>query len=431
MSNVIVSSNMNLPVPIVGTEPGPDWATDINACMSAIDSHDHSTGKGVQITPSGININTNLPFAGNNATTMRSVRFTSQTAPLATASDVGCIYESGVDLYYNDGNGNQVRITNGGSVTGAAGTITGLPSGTASASFAAGIFTFNSATSTRATMSVGPIVMTTSPATGSVTFQSSGSLAVDYTLTLPTAAPSNHQVPVSDGSGNLSWSWGLLPIGSVVATFPNLSGAYTTAATTVADAYGFVLCQGQTIADASSPMNGDVVPNISDSRFIMGSTTGGTTGGNASNQVTLSSANLASHTHNWSVTSAAVSGSTHQHNFAHDHQWSFVGNDLVLYGVTTSDSSRTVINNSSSTIYITGQTYSLGGSSLATSPFNTNLSLYTTGAIAAPSGSGATAATTTSATTTTVTGTNSSTGSGTAFSILPLYVTAVYVMRIK
>lgn len=205
MANTTTSPNMNLPVPVVATDPGPDWASNINACLSAIDSHDHSTGKGVPVTPAGLSINADLPFSGNNLITARSVRFTSQASPLSGAgSDVGCIYESGVDLYFNDGSGNQVRITQGGSVTGASGTITGLPSGTASASYAAGTFTFQSSTNTPATMALGPLVLgaqVASPQT--VTIQASASVPSSYALTLPLALPASTSLFKVDTSGNM------------------------------------------------------------------------------------------------------------------------------------------------------------------------------------------------------------------------------------
>lgn len=62
MSNTTTSPNMSMPVPVVGTDPGPDWANNIDACLSIIDSHDHSFGKGAPITiPSTL---TNITFAG-------------------------------------------------------------------------------------------------------------------------------------------------------------------------------------------------------------------------------------------------------------------------------------------------------------------------------------------------------------------------------
>lgn len=50
MANTTTSPNMGMPVPVVGTDPGPDWANNINACLSIIDSHNHSTGQGAPVT---------------------------------------------------------------------------------------------------------------------------------------------------------------------------------------------------------------------------------------------------------------------------------------------------------------------------------------------------------------------------------------------
>ena len=207
MANTILSPNMNMPIPVVSTDPGPDWANNINASLNIVDSHSHVPGQGIQITPNGIDINTDLPFNANNATTVKSVRYSPQSAPLSGTSDLGCTYESGVDLYYNDGNGNQVRITQSGSVTGSAGTITGLPSGTASASYAAGTFTFQSATNTPANMAVGPIAIGQNVANGkTVTLSPDVSQASNYALTFPLALPASTSMTLSDSSGNLSFS---------------------------------------------------------------------------------------------------------------------------------------------------------------------------------------------------------------------------------
>lgn len=207
MANTIISPDMNMPVPVVSVDPGPDWATNINACLSIIDSHNHTPGQGVQITPAGIDINTDLPMNDNNLTTARSVRFSPQGVAISDPADLGCLYERGVDLYYIDGAGNQIRLTQSGSPAGATGTITGLPSGTASAAFSGSTFTFQSATNTPASLNVGPITIGQPVASGfGVTLTPSVSQASNYNLTLPVALPP--VVPsalVSDTSGNLSF----------------------------------------------------------------------------------------------------------------------------------------------------------------------------------------------------------------------------------
>lgn len=446
MADTTITPNMNLPVPVPSTAPGPAWATNIVADMYAVDGHDHTSGKGVPITPNGLNINADLPLNENNLTEARTVRFSPQGAALADPADVGCLYEVADDLYYNDGAGNQVRITQGGAVTGATGTITGLPSGTASASYAGGTFTFESATSTPATMAVGPIktgAAITSPFT--VTVSASASMTANYALTYPVDAPTANQILVSDGSGNLSWTRGVLPLGSVIATFPNLTGAYSTSATTAADVNGFVKCNGQVISDATSPMNGQTVPNINNSIFIMGNTTAGTTGGSATQ--TLITNNLPSHTHGAGSFATSLSGtfgsSTHTHNMAHVHMWSGIDASLLpeLYSLSAINDASTTIGTGDSVVSDTNNVnLSAGGSSIPITVNHSTGSLtkyYTTGALSAPSGSGSSAVTAAPSATASlsgsnnVTGTSGSTGSGTSFSILPPYITAVYLMRIK
>lgn len=203
------SPNMSLIVPVVSSEPSPTWASDVNASFSIIDQHNHSSGSGVQITQAGISLTgaastlDSLSFNGSNAYAVRSVRFTAQASPLALATDLGCLYEAGVDLYYNDGSGNQVRITSGGSVAGATGTITGLPSGTASAAYSAGTFIFQSATSTGANIDGASYVFRNATASSfGLTLSPPNAMAANYSLTLP-ALPGSTSIMRLDSSGNM------------------------------------------------------------------------------------------------------------------------------------------------------------------------------------------------------------------------------------
>lgn len=234
MANTVISPNMNMPVPVVSEDPGPDWATNIVASLSVVDSHTHTSGQGVAITPAAININADLPLNGNNLITSRSVRFSPQSGAINGASDLGCLYENGVDLYYIDGAGNQVRITQGGSVTGSSGTITGLPSGTASAAYSAGAFTFQSATNTPATMIVGPIVtgsQTVSPKF--VTVSASASQPANYNLTWPLSLPAGSAFVTCDVSGNLGTSVLATPASTAFVTIDSSRNLSTTLVSTV------------------------------------------------------------------------------------------------------------------------------------------------------------------------------------------------------
>lgn len=208
MADTVISPNMNLPVSVVGTDAGPDWANNLNACLSLIDSHTHNVGYGVPVTPNGLSISSDLPFGSNNATSLRTTRFTVQSAVLSSATaDIGCLYVSGVDLYFNDVSGNQVRVTQNGGVAGSPGSISNLTS-PASASYSAGAATFiwQSAANTSAIMDGGSVIIRNATASSNgVTVAAPAALGSNYTLTLP-LAPASTKIVTLDSSGNFGAS---------------------------------------------------------------------------------------------------------------------------------------------------------------------------------------------------------------------------------
>jgi hypothetical protein len=115
-------------------------------------------------------------------------------------------------------------------------------------------------------------------------------------------------------------TYGFVPLGAVLPTFPNITGAYNCIATTVADANGFVLCNGQIISDVTSPLNGQTIPNLNDDIFLMGSSSASGASGGA-NSKDLSHTHTLAHTHGTDTqlsasTSVSVSGTLvgHTHN---------------------------------------------------------------------------------------------------------------------
>lgn len=214
MSNSYLTPIMSLPIPVPGLDPGPDWANNINAALTIIDSHTHAPGSGVQITPSALNINADLTFNSFNGISFRSVRFTNQSGSLSDASDLGCLYENGGDLYYNNASGAAVQVTNGDSVAGSTGTITGLPSGTASASFqsGSGTFQFQQATSTGANIDVATVAIRypgsyPSLSGNYIALQAPSALSTAYAFTLPATTPASAGAFLTSGtSGALSYT---------------------------------------------------------------------------------------------------------------------------------------------------------------------------------------------------------------------------------
>ncbi len=116
---------MNLSIPDVGVTIGPLWATMNDAAFEAIDAHDHSSGKGVRVTPAGINVNADLDCGSNNLTSVRSLRLDNQGTALAGVSDVSCFYSLNGDAYWRNASGADIRLTIGGLVNaGAASVVT-------------------------------------------------------------------------------------------------------------------------------------------------------------------------------------------------------------------------------------------------------------------------------------------------------------------
>lgn len=197
---------MSLILPTIGQEQAPTWGLDQQASMLLIDQHNHASGNGVQIQPNGLNISSDLTFIGNNAIGLRSVRFNAQGSPLSLAGDLNCAYTSGVDLYYNDGNGNQVRITQSGGVAGTSGSIGGLVS-PATATYVAGTpaFVFQSAANTPANLDGGFLTIRNITANSKgITLLPPNALAADYSVTFPATLPGATNIVRLDSSGNLS-----------------------------------------------------------------------------------------------------------------------------------------------------------------------------------------------------------------------------------
>lgn len=204
MADYILSPNMLLTMPIPGVAPGPNYAFEQNVAFLTIDGHDHSPGKGVQIHPNGLNINSDLTFLANNATNLRSVRFTSQASPLALAADIGCLYESAVDLWFNDGNGNQIRLTQSGSIAGTTGSISGLvPPASASYSSGSSTFIFQSNINTPANIDGASFILRNLTVNSKgLTLSPPNAMAANYTITLP-SLPAALSFVTIDTSGNM------------------------------------------------------------------------------------------------------------------------------------------------------------------------------------------------------------------------------------
>lgn len=104
------TTNMGLILPDVSITPGPTWATLLNAAFSRVDTHDHTSTKGVQIPTAGINIDADLNFNTLRMTNAFSLGLYQLDADETINST---IYNKNGDLFYRNSSGTIVKITNG------------------------------------------------------------------------------------------------------------------------------------------------------------------------------------------------------------------------------------------------------------------------------------------------------------------------------
>lgn len=193
----ILTPNMGLTLPTIGVDSGLTWEEGVNANSNILDDHDHSPGNGVPISASGININSNLSFNNNSAINLKSLQLTAQSSLSALRS----IYSIGADLYYNDGAGNVIQMTSGGSVNA---TSSGISSGTATASFVSSVLVVNSAANTPANIQGGSLLIGNNVANSKfLTLAPPSAMAANFTLTLP-SLPAATNIMTLDTSGNIA-----------------------------------------------------------------------------------------------------------------------------------------------------------------------------------------------------------------------------------
>jgi len=275
----ILSNNMNLPIPAVGNQPGPQYAIDVNSALTLIDSHDHSPGKGVQITPAGININAALTFNSNSATSLASAVLVPQSSTPANGAVFSAADGTLHYIDYTTGFNTAITLVGGG-VAGTPGSIAGLTS-PASATYVSGSSTFvwQSNTSIAANMDFGSAIFRNlSPnSTYGVTVSAPSSLALNYSLILP-ALPGATSFMTLDASGNMS---------APIATSGGITGSNIAAATITGANIALNTITSSNLASSVLEFNsqtftsGDTftVPNNVNQLFIIG--TGGGGGGGA------------------------------------------------------------------------------------------------------------------------------------------------------
>lgn len=269
--------SMNLDLP---TEGGDDdvWDTLINAALLLLEEHDHTSGNGVQIPSSGLDIDADLTFAGNAATNVKALSFAGVSS--YTVAKSFFVDSDDNELYYRTNGGTNIQVTNGAALNLAlVGGITGDYASTdADVEYvdAEKAFEFKQDETPDhwAKLKVGDIKVheTASGITNAVTVKSAGSLAASYDLTLPTAVPVGTSLVTMASTGALATTL-TPPTVTALTASGAVQGATVTGTTSVTTAEGDIR-HGET--KMSVPLMflqgaGDTPAVISSNRTYIGS----------------------------------------------------------------------------------------------------------------------------------------------------------------
>lgn len=105
---------LDLPTPTITF--GPLWSAMLNEAFNVIDSHDHSSNKGVKIKPNGMDISSDLDIKLNNLLNVLSLKLAPVTVLLTGPTNTLKVYSFDGDLYYTNAQGVAVQITAGGAI---------------------------------------------------------------------------------------------------------------------------------------------------------------------------------------------------------------------------------------------------------------------------------------------------------------------------
>ena len=237
--------------------------------------------------------------------------------------------------------------------------------------------------------------------------------------------------------GNKVYAAGLFPLGGVIPVMSHLTGSYSLPTSGSVDSNGYMRCNGAVIP--SGLVLSGTTPDLTGGRFIYGTSGSGSganflagaTGGQSS--VTLVTANVPGHTHGFTTTAhthtfsfSGASGTAAAQSWSGSVSGSISGGDYNIGAALTLGQLNNcgLVNGTGPGPNWVGDNYTRGpqtNPSFSGSVSGSNSSSAVTGV----SGSGTTGGTGTSGTT------DTGSGSSTAFSILPPYVAAVYLIRVN
>jgi len=287
VKEMVKTPNMNLNKP-ASTATLSDYYDSIDAILDRLDSHDHSAGKGVKLTPASINITSNLAFNDNAITEAKYLQYVNQDAhPTPTTATY---FKDGF-FYIRTPSGTNIQLT---TATGFNGALVGGIGGDYSTSGAileydslSEAYSFFRETNFYASIKTGDITIYETDEEGTtngITFKAPDGLATSYDLVLPADAPAtSDSVMVVNTSGVASFLPNTTPpadTGNRILKFSEVGNASVSAIsfndfpTNAGDAYKIIQYNSDGILSVSSteplliPSGGNDDRPITPSQFM-------------------------------------------------------------------------------------------------------------------------------------------------------------------
>lgn len=203
--------NMGLVQPSLGGSSGT-WGTSINNNIGALDAHDHSTAKGVQVPVAGLDIDDDISFAGLHGPIHCFRVGFDEIAGVSIPPRSFYVKSSDHELYFKSTGLADIKLTSGGdlNLSGTGGFIGDYSGSGAKASFDTALneFKFTSSANLRSQVQCGGVKLVERDANESfgVSLLCPAALGIGYAWTLPLALPGSTALAQVDAAGVVTTS---------------------------------------------------------------------------------------------------------------------------------------------------------------------------------------------------------------------------------
>lgn len=197
-----IGESQGITLPVVGSTVGPTWATNLLTALTTI-----ITSIETAVTPQGLNIDSDLEFNGEEALELGAAGFENKSSAFSGSTNIRKIYVRDGELYFNDQNANEVKLTSGGSLNAAAlagigGDYGGADPASLTFTASTSTYTFLESAALRAMIDVGQILLRETGTSGyAVKLTNPTGMVADTTRTFAAALPASTSLVTCSSAG--------------------------------------------------------------------------------------------------------------------------------------------------------------------------------------------------------------------------------------